>query len=249
MVLNDWVTLTKVTPCWSNTSPAYWNSKHPQASTTRKHVTDWFEQRYGSTYTISPSYFVDRTKLGKILFLGEGNLSFALSIAILSDAIPSNIFATTYEEEKNILFETKKNAELLKKIHAIVKFGVDATKLAEYDGTKFKTIIFQFPHTGSREPVYGHNPNFVLIRRFLKIAKDYLESNGQIVISTVDSSHYRGAFQFEEAAKETGYNKPKIFNFNPDDFAGYNHINTNDDESALNKHKKFSTWIFTQKSG
>jgi 25S rRNA (uracil2634-N3)-methyltransferase len=232
-------------------SPAYWNAAYPDSEQIRQRVTAWFAQQYGDDFTnndqkIHVAYFIDRIKMGKTLFVGEGNLSFALSIATLPDVISSNMIVTAYEEGKDIPDQSKENVELLRKLGVVVQFGVDATHLEQYRNIKFKTIIFQFPHTGSREPLYGHNPNFVLIRRFLKSAKEYLEQDGQIIISTVDNPHYRGAFRLEEAAKETGYNRPDIFDFDPEQFAGYSHINTNDDDSAIQKHDKFSTWIFTK---
>ena len=33
--------------------------------------------------------------------------------------------------------------------------------------------------------------------------------------------------------------------FDPADFPGYQHINTNDDESAIEDYDRFGTWIFT----
>jgi hypothetical protein len=118
---------------------------------------------------------------------------------------------------------------------------------ASYKDKKFSTIIFQFPHTGNRDPLYGHNPNFVLIRRFIKSAAYCLEEYGRIMITAVDNSHYRGAFKFEEAAKEAGYKQPEVFSFNLSNFPGYFHTNTNDDDSAVDNYHRFKTWIFTRK--
>ena len=32
----------------------------------------------------------------------------------------------------------------------------------------FSSIIFQFPNSGSRDPIRGRNPNFALIKDFFK---------------------------------------------------------------------------------
>lgn len=63
-------------------------------------------------------------------------------------------------------------------------------------------------------------------------------------ISVVDSPHYRGAFQFEEAAKIAGFKPPEIYKFDPNTFPEYEHTMTHQTGSALENHNKFSTFIF-----
>lgn len=83
--------------------------------------------------------------------------------------------------------------------------GVDATHLDKmFPQQQFDTIIFQFPNAGSREPNRGHNPNFVLVRRFLKQAIEFLRHNGEIIISVVDNPYYEGRFRIDEAAEYAG---------------------------------------------
>ncbi len=126
--------------------------------------------------------------------------------------------------------------------------GVDATKLDKsFKPHEFDTIIFQFPNVGSRDAKHGHNPNHVMIRKFLRSAAAYLKPSGKIMVSVVDSPHYEGAFQFEEAAEFAGYETPETYPFDPSMFSGYSHTNTNDDESALDEHNKFLTWVFRLK--
>jgi hypothetical protein len=67
------------------------------------------------------------------------------------------------------------------------------------------------------------------------------------MITAVDSPHYEGAFQFEEAAQFAGFSAPESYPFDPSLFSGYAHTNTNDDDSALNEHAKFVTWVFRTK--
>lgn len=109
---------------------------------------------------------------------------------------------------------------------------------------KFDTIIFQFPHAGSREPIRGHNPNFVLVRDFLKSASAQLVYGGKVLITAVDSPYYRGAFQFEEAAKLAGFKEAETYPFDPSDFPGYVHTMAHEDGDALSHHDDFSTWVF-----
>ena len=87
---------------------------------------------------------------------------------------------------------------------------------------RFETIIFQFPHTGSREPIEGRNPNFILVRGFLMSVKSLLSASGKVVITAVDSPHYRGAL----AAKEAGFAAPLVYSFDPKAYLGYEHTMT-----------------------
>jgi len=189
--------------------------------------------------------FVAQVAKGKALLVGEGNLSFALSLAHKQSINPANITATTFENASEVSQGTQDNTEKLRLLGAEVLHGINASKIADiFSGRRFETIIFQFPHSGSREPINGHNPNFVLVCNFLKNAARLLASNGAVLISAVDSPHYHGAFQFKDAAQETGFLKPAIYPFEPDDFIGYEHTMTHQSGSALENHNKFSTWVF-----
>ncbi len=182
---------------------------------------------------------------GTLLLVGEGNLSFALSLAGIAKFHPRQITATTYETEQNLTNDAISNATALRYSGVAVINGVDATNLrANFGSERFDNIAFQFPNTGSREPIEGRNPNFVLIREFLESASGQLTQGGKVFITAVDSPYYEGAFHFDEAAKITGFKAPVKQPFNPDDFPGYEHSMTNEDESAIDDYDKFATWIF-----
>lgn len=188
-------------------------------------------------------------ELGDILLVGEGNLSFAKSLLCQPTARITHMIATTYETEKNLSDETRQSVADLRRHGATVMHGVDATHLEKsLRPQEFDTVVFQFPNVGSREAKYGHNPNHVLIRNFLRSAAAYLAPSGKILISAVDSPHYQGAFQFDEAAAFAGYQMPEFYPFDPAMFPGYSHTNTNDDESALDGHSRFATWVFRLKT-
>ncbi|NBX02457.1 MAG: DUF2431 domain-containing protein [Alphaproteobacteria bacterium] len=157
----------------------------------------------------------------------------------------SQLVASTYEAKNNLSQEAAANAKELQSLGVIVLHSVNAAKLASALGSwKFDNIVFQFPHVGSREPVEGRNPNFILVRDFLKSAARQLQGNGKVLISAVDSPHYHGAFQFDEAAEAAGFKDPASYPFEPSEFPGYEHTMTNEDESAIDHHRKFRTWVF-----
>ncbi len=188
---------------------------------------------------------VGQVAKGKTLLVGEGNFSFALSLARKQSINPASITATTFENASEVSDETKDNAKKLQLLGAEVLHGINANRIADiFSGISFKTIVFQFPHAGSTEPINCHNPNFILVRNFLANAGKLLTNGGAVLISAVDSPHYHGAFQFEDVAKEAGFANPTIYPFEPSDFIGYEHTMTHQSGSALENHDKFSTWVF-----
>jgi len=157
----------------------------------------------------------------------------------------SQLVPTVFEMEEEIDEVTRANAHKLEMQGITPHYGVNSKKLStRFNPKSFDTIIFQFPHSGSRDPKYNRNPNFVMIRKFLKEASLILKPNGTAMITTVNSAHYEGAFQFQEAAEASEFSAPESYRFDPKVFKGYSHVNTHDDESGVKNHKKFTTWVF-----
>jgi hypothetical protein len=205
--------------------------------------------------------FVESVASGRTLFIGEGNFSFCLSIA-KQIRNPYNIIATTNEAQNEFSDLTKQNISSLQKLGVKVFCKTDATEInRDFVGQTFDNIIFQFPHTGSREPIEGRNPNFILLRDFLKSAKPLLLHGGKVIVSIVDSPYYQGAFglndvfsslcaaspsscQIEEAGTEAMYKRYTAYTFNPLLFPNYIHTMTNEDESAISKNDDLITIVF-----
>lgn len=189
--------------------------------------------------------FIGAIAEGRTLLVGEGNVSFALALAKNSRVSANRLVASVYQRRDELTDDAISNMDDLKSLGATVLLGVDATALqASLGSWLFDTIVFQFPHTGSREPVQGHNPNFILVRDFLKSASGQLRIGGQVLITAVDSPHYQGAFQFDEAAKIAGFALPESYTFDPNAFPGYEHTMTHQSGSALEEHHRFRTWVF-----
>ncbi|MCC5965596.1 MAG: DUF2431 domain-containing protein [Natronohydrobacter sp.] len=190
--------------------------------------------------------FTARMRMGSVMFVGEGNLSFALTMSRKPRVPTSSILATVYEAEEELTDTACDNARKLLKLGCGVKTRVDATRLSDTIGKRrFRTIIFQFPNVASRDPRYGQNPNHVLVTRFLKSARNHLKPGGLVVISTVDSPFYEGAFKMDEAARKAGFAAPAIFSFAPEDYPGYTHQNTDNEDSATDGHTAFATFVFS----
>ena len=142
------------------------------------------------------------------------------------------------------------NAAKMRRYGVHVLHGIDATCFDTlFSGIKFDNIVFQFPHSGSRESVEGRNPNYVLLRDFLAASKPVLARSGKILVTMVDTPFYRGVFQVDDAASEAGFSPPEAKPFDPGMFPGYTHTMTHEDGSALEKYDSFVTWIFRKEGG
>lgn len=233
-------------------SQAYRQSTHPEHYKTHTVVREWFVNRYNAPEKNDKSSLPAGSPwqdLGNVLLVGEGNLSFAKSLLADTSSGITGMIATTYEGKRSLPDEAQINAKFLRSHGAVVMHNIDATHLEnEFESQKFDTIVFQFPNVGSREPVHGRNPNYILLRKFLRSASAILKPAGKVIVSTVDSSHYEGAFQFEDATQFAGFEPPESYPFDPSAFPGYSHVNTNDDDSAIEEHRKFLTRVFRLKT-
>jgi 25S rRNA (uracil2634-N3)-methyltransferase len=242
-------------------SSAYRDAGHPQSASTRYAVTNWFAARYGADSSIDKkplargdhgdvqdarqNYIICRALAGNTLVVGEGNFSFTASLVFDHHVTPMSITSTIHENSRDISDDTKAIAQKLSRVGVTILHDVDATHLEKtFSHQQFDTIIFQFPNAGSREPNRGHNPNYVLVRLFLKSAVEHLRKNGEIIVTVVNSSYYYGRFRMDEAAKYAGIKDFYAIPFNQGDFPSYSHVNTNDENSALKEYRSFETWIF-----
>ncbi len=193
--------------------------------------------------------FGQEVKSDGALFVGEGNLSFSLSVAKQASVEASNIVATTLETSNLLSKETLKNATSLRQLGARVLHGVDATRLSDRLAKRsYGLIVFQFPNVGSRSPIYGRNPNHILLRRFLRNATPYLGRSGTVAITIVNTPFYLGAFNLPELARIAGFKEPEIYPFRPKDFPKYRHTNTHGPDSAISRYHTFSTWVLRPKA-
>lgn len=197
----------------------------------------------------TPFPFVRHIKGGKVLLVGEGNLTFSVSLARLAGTSAKNMTSTTFQSTNDYTNETARNARILTKSGARVMAGVDATKLSNWFGsTSFDLIVFQFPNVGSRFPIYGRNPNHVLLRRFLRSANEHITTHGVVAVTVVNSPHYDGAFAVDDAAERSSFCAPTAHPFYFSDYPGYSHVKTKEDGSpAFENDDEFVTLVFQTK--
>jgi 25S rRNA (uracil2634-N3)-methyltransferase len=130
------------------------------------------------------------TKQQKMLFVGDGDFSFSLSVATGTNG-GKNIVATSYESQETVTStypSSTSNISKLKDMDCTVLFSCDATNLT---GTTvindkyrdyFDVIIWQFPcivvQKGADGQVNELAQNQELCRQFFKTAPVLLKSNG-----------------------------------------------------------------------
>ncbi|KAJ2646970.1 hypothetical protein IWW40_005020 [Coemansia sp. RSA 1250] len=101
-----------------------------------------------------PKLHFPYTKQDTLLLIGEGNFSFAHSIASKLGS-GANIIATAYDSEqvaREKYPDLGQHIEEFNKLGGTVYFDVDGTKLHEcvrLSGKRFSRIVFNFPHAGA----------------------------------------------------------------------------------------------------
>ena len=193
-------------------------------------------------WAAAPFDFASRSALGRLLLVGEGNLSFARSLAERAKARAS-IIASTFEAERTLSENARRNATTLRDLGARVLHGVDATRLESCFKRGLRTIMFQFPNSGSRRSVYGGTANYHLMRRFLRSCDRVLASGGVVAITTVDSPYYHGLFDVPGASDAAGFSVLSVHPFRRSRWNGYSHVNTLDVGNALRASYRACTWV------
>ncbi|CAO3658592.1 unnamed protein product [Rhizopus stolonifer] len=197
----------------------------------------------------------------KILLVGEGNFSFASSLAenYLSGGAEGMI-ATCFDSEQ-VLYEkyeeAKENVELIREFGGTVMFEVDATQLPkEIRKGKYTKIIFNFPHAGAGIKDQDRNviANQKLLNGFFEAATPLLSPAGEIQITLKTCKPYN-LWAVKNLAKTTGNLASKgIRPFHPEDFPGYEHRRTLGFKKGLSKDAnleilsaKPKTFVFVKK--
>jgi hypothetical protein len=192
----------------------------------------------------APFDFAAAVQEGRTLLVGEGNLSFSLALSNLAGAV-ENMTASTFQTSAEYSEAATQNEKVLRRRGVTTMAGVDATNLSRFFGQRrFAFIIFQFPNVGSRHPLYGRNPNHILVRRFLKSAAGHLTLGGRVAITAVNSSHYDGAFDMDGAAERNDYATPIAYPFYFSDYPGYSHVKTKEDGIDAIEGDEFVTYVF-----
>ena len=179
----------------------------------------------------------------KVLLIGEGNFSFALSLAKqVQPQQAQNIVATSYDSAEQV---TEKYADAANNISELrsrqvkVLHQIDATNLNLSQGP-FTSIVFNFPfvqglRSTSEVEEKTVERNQQMIQSFFVSAANFLEPGGKIFMTT---KHYwlqrftpQQLSAWAGLSLETQRQGGKV-KFNAQNFPGYEHRETHQDSSA-----------------
>ena len=169
---------------------------------------------------------VDHIASGRTLLVGEGNLSFARSLARKRRVDLKNLVVTTYEAEANLSQAALKNAKALRDRGATVLHGVDATDLrATFGQAKFDVIVFNFPLRAapSRPELAAANREW--LADFFRSSARQLNEGGTTVVTLIDKPFYRG-WRIEEQAVTAGFEPVRQTPSQLGNFPGYQPVTT-----------------------
>jgi len=169
---------------------------------------------------------VDHVASGKTLLVGEGNLSFARSLARKGRVDPKNLVVTTYEAEANLSPAALRNARALRERGATVLHGVDATDLrATFGDTKFDTILFNYPLRTAASRAELTAANRELLAGFFRSSAGQLNEGGSAVVTLIDKPFYRG-WRIGEQAAAAGFEPVLQTPSQLGNFPGYQPVTT-----------------------
>ncbi len=183
--------------------------------------------------------YVESPAKSRILTVGDGDLSFSLSIAkFYYDMYGSakNITATTHESYHSVCKtyqDGKKHIDLLSKLGAHVYHEVDATNISQTLSTAtdssqmpiFNFIVWNFPcirvEKGADGQVSELEQNRLLIRRFFANIQPYLVANGSeihLAHKTIEPFSWWG---ITDLAREQGFTCMRTVVFDRCNYPGY----------------------------
>ncbi|XP_057947734.1 uncharacterized protein At4g26485-like [Malania oleifera] len=164
----------------------------------------------------------------RILLVGEGNFSFAASLANAFGSA-SNIIATSLDPKDEVLRKhpsARGNLERLESLECTIIHGVDAHTMSLHPALShlsFHRIVFNFPHAGFLLPEYHH----IQIRLHQKLVKGFFGSAGEMLAEggevhvTHKTAHPFSEWEIEEVAGECGLSLVERVEFCIWDYPGY----------------------------
>ena len=175
----------------------------------------------------NPQFLGPYSDRQSILVVGDGDLSFSLSLATALSG--TKLTATTYDSFGIVCKKYEKASGTiasLKASGANVIHSIDATQLDIYDwNTKFNRIIFNFPHIGGSTPS-DVLANQSMLFKFFKASKKLLvNSKSEIHISLRTTPFYK-SWDIKTIGSKAGYKLRKKLDFNEDLFMRYENQRT-----------------------
>ncbi|PWA95232.1 hypothetical protein CTI12_AA023060 [Artemisia annua] len=171
---------------------------------------------------------LDYSPDSKMLFVGEGNFSYSMSICITLGS-GANMTVTSYDTTKDLREkypDALANIRLLTDSGATVLHGVDARKMSEHPSLRGRTydfIIYNFPHAGfigDESTPAVINKHRELVRGFFLNAVSMLSPEGQCHVTHKRKPPFN-QWHIPKLASECGLGLTDCADFSIEDYPGY----------------------------
>ena len=171
-----------------------------------------------------------------ILVVGDGDLTFALSLATALGG--TNIVATTFDTKRELLHKyqgVNSTITSLQRVGTKVLHGIDATKLDEAEDLEvgvdlFHRIVFNFPHIGGAT-VEDMIANQNLLRAYFEQSSDFLHPNGGEAHVTLRPTVFYESWDVVGQARAAGFRLLCKESFETDKLLSYENQRTSGESS------------------
>ncbi|CCG84384.1 protein of unknown function [Taphrina deformans PYCC 5710] len=173
----------------------------------------------------------------KILFVGEGNFSFAASCVENHLEHGENVVATSLDDESTLLekyTDAGTFVETIRDCCGTVLHSIDATRLHEkFAVAEFDVCIFMFPHVAAGIADEARNvlTNQKMLTAFFKSVQQVIQPHGVVAVTLAVSKTY-DLWDLKNLGKSQGLVVKTSGVFNGKDYPGYEHRRTQGREKS-----------------
>jgi 25S rRNA (uracil2634-N3)-methyltransferase len=216
----------------SESHPKHHDRRKPQSKATKPQLQSGKIAASKKQHKQTRPSIVPFDVFDNILLVGEGDLSFTLSL--LHDHGCASLTATTYDTSAALVEKYPHVQDAIQQIKdedQVLLHGIDATKLSSYKELKKKCpydrIIFTFPHTGGLSTDVNRQvrANQALLSSFFQSSIPLLSPEGTILVTLFEAEPYT-LWNIRDLARHAGLVVLRSWKFERDVYPLYRHART-----------------------